>query len=116
MHVDTQGHAVCLGDDVQQALALVVETVAPEATIRQRMAARALDLGEASDADFGVYLGMRETYEPPGEVPADRRLRAGPGEAGEELTACALDLLVAQTGSHEGRCGLRPPSGRCRSA
>jgi len=80
------------------APALVVETVVPEATIRERMAARALDLGEVSDADFGVYVGMRKTYEPPGEVPASRRLRAGPDEPGEELTARALDLLVAQTG------------------
>ncbi len=79
---------------------LIVETVASETTIRDRMAARALDLGEVSDADFGVYLGIRETYAPPGEVPAGRRLRAGPGEAGEELTARALDLLVAQTGAY----------------
>lgn len=84
------------------APALVVETVAPEATIRRRLAARALDLGEVSDADLGVYLGMRESYEAPAEVAAGRRLRAGPDEAGEEMTARALDLLVRQTGPYAG--------------
>jgi aminoglycoside phosphotransferase family enzyme/predicted kinase len=79
------------------AATLVVETVATETTIRQRMEARALDRGVVSDADFDVYLGMREAYDPPDEVPAGRRLRVEPGEAGEETTARAIDLLVDQT-------------------
>jgi hypothetical protein len=83
--------------DTVGAPAIVVETVAPEATIRERMAARSLDLGEVSDADFGVYLRMRDEYEPPEEVSASARLRVEPGEADEKLTASAIDLLVGQT-------------------
>jgi hypothetical protein len=75
---------------------LVAEAAAPEETIRARMAARTRDFGEVSDADFGVYLGMRQTYEPPHELPHLQQLRAEPGEAGEEMVARAIDRLVAQ--------------------
>lgn len=78
---------------------LVVETSAPENTIRARLSARARAFGEVSDADFGVYLGMRKTYEPPDELSELELLRAEPGEPGEEMTARAIDRLVGQTRS-----------------
>jgi predicted kinase len=75
---------------------LVVETSASEETIRARMARRVGDPHEASDADIGVYLRMRETHEPPGELRARHVLRAQTGESFEETTAQAIDKLVAQ--------------------
>ena len=75
---------------------VVVEAVAPEEVIRERMAARAADRGELSDADMEVYLRMRERYEPPRELPAGTALVAEPGEPGEELTSRAIDLVLDQ--------------------
>jgi predicted kinase len=80
---------------------VVVETLASEETVRTRMTTRAGDRREASDADFGIYLRMRETYESPDELAAPRRLRAQPGEQGEELTARAIDRLVHQAGTEQ---------------
>jgi uncharacterized protein len=85
---------------------LVVQTSAPEDTIRDRMAARAGDLGEVSDANFDVYLGMRETYEAPDELPGLHLLRTEPGEPGEEMTARAIDRLVGQL--HQATSGNWP--------
>lgn len=76
---------------------VVVETVAPEQAIRTRMAARQQRLGEVSDADFQVYLAMRDLFESPAELHGSQVLRAGPDEAGEETTARAIDALVSQT-------------------
>ena len=75
---------------------VVVETVAPEGVIRARMEKRSSDRAEASDADFAVYLRMREIYEAPQELPNHHVLQAPPNEPGEELTARALDRLIAQ--------------------
>jgi predicted kinase len=75
---------------------LVVETSAPEETIRVRMAHRALDPHEASDADIGVYLRMRDSFEPPRELPAHVVLRARAEEPAEETTAQAIDRLIGQ--------------------
>jgi hypothetical protein len=41
---------------------------------------------------------LREEYEPPDEVPESRPLRAGSGEADEEMTARAIDRLAGQAG------------------
>ncbi len=75
---------------------LVVETVAPDETIRARMAARASDATEPSDADLDVYRHMRESFEPPSELPDLQLVRAEAGEPGEEVTARAVDRLVEQ--------------------
>lgn len=75
---------------------VVAETVAPEETIRARMAARARDPHDASDADFGIYLRMRETYEPPRELPEREVLSAEAGVPDEETAARAIDQLVHQ--------------------
>jgi aminoglycoside phosphotransferase family enzyme/predicted kinase len=75
---------------------LVVETTASEETIRERMALRARDPHEASDADIGVYLGMRDTYEAPSELHDRHVLHAPAGEPAEETTARAIDKLVSQ--------------------
>jgi len=44
---------------------IVVEVTCPEEIVRQRMAVRAGDRAEVSDADFAVYLKAKETYTPP---------------------------------------------------
>jgi aminoglycoside phosphotransferase family enzyme/predicted kinase len=75
---------------------VVVEATAPEEVVRERMASRSGDRREVSDADLGVYVRMRETFEPLDELPDSLRLRAGPGEPGEELTSRAIDRLIAQ--------------------
>jgi predicted kinase len=74
----------------------LVEAVAPESVIRARMEARARDPNEASDADFSIYLRMREVYEPPREIRVPHLLQAGPDELAEELTARTIDRLLAQ--------------------
>lgn len=46
----------------------VVHTTASDQTVRRRMAARATDRCEVSDADWVVYQRMREHFQPPDEV------------------------------------------------
>jgi predicted kinase len=48
-----------------QATCLVVHVTCPEGVVRARMAARARDTAEASDADFAVYRKAREAFEAP---------------------------------------------------
>ena len=75
---------------------VVIETMAPEGVIRARMEKRSSDRAEVSDADFAVYLRMREVYERPQELPNHQVVQAPPDEPGEELVARTLDRLVAQ--------------------
>ena len=76
---------------------LVVEASAPEEMIQARMTARRQDPCEISDADLGVYLRMRQNYEPPTELSELQLLRTGIGEPGEDAVARAIDCLIAQT-------------------
>lgn len=76
---------------------VLVETTAPEATIRARMRARDRDPSSVSDADLTVYRLMQQAYEPPRELPAAQVLTAGEGEPGEETTARALDRIIEQS-------------------
>jgi len=58
----------------------VLHVTAPEAVVRERMAARALDPRAVSDADFEVYRAARASFEPPGEVAAEYRIEVRSGE------------------------------------
>lgn len=81
---------------VHGAPVLIVETVAPEKDIRARMSGRDADAKEVSDANLGIYLRMKQTFERPSghyEAPV---IEAAPGEPGEETTARAIDALVCQ--------------------
>jgi uncharacterized protein len=73
-----------------------VETVAPEDVIRERMGRRPDNRHEVSDADLDIYRRMREAYEPPEELSVGITIASAPGEPGEELTARAIDRLLAQ--------------------
>ncbi len=68
---------------------------APEATVRERMAARAR-AGGASDADFEVYLRERDAFEPPDEVPAGHVVTVDSGaQTPEECVSALLDGRIA---------------------
>lgn len=72
---------------------------ADEALVRERLARRATDRREASDADLEVWRRAREVFEEPDELPPGRVLRVRSGERAGELDAArALDLLVAAAG------------------
>ena len=76
--------------------ALLIETTALEDVIRQRMAARASDQTDASDADWSVYLRARGRFEPPNEIDPDRRLRIDTEETDEnDAIAMAMNALVS---------------------
>ena len=76
--------------------ALLIETTAPEDVIRQRMAARASDQAEASDADWSVYQRASERFEPPNEIDPDRRLRIDTEETHEtDSIAMTMNALAS---------------------
>jgi len=76
---------------------LLVHSTASEARTAERMARRAGDAREPSEADFAVYLRARERFEAPDELPADRVVVVESGhEPVEEVTARVLDRLVGQ--------------------
>lgn len=65
---------------------------APEEVVRARLRSRT---GDASDADFEVYLREREAFEPLEEVPAENVLTLGSHEgAAEDLCARVLERMV----------------------
>jgi uncharacterized protein len=72
----------------------LVEVSCPEPLVASRMQQRARQRGELSDADFGVYLQARESFEPPLEVPPENLLRADSTGPVEELTGRLLDHLL----------------------
>jgi aminoglycoside phosphotransferase family enzyme len=63
----------------------VVHVTAPEDLVRSRLELRAKDPHATSDADLEVYLGARESFEPPDETPEGHVLEVpsgvGPPEA-----------------------------------
>lgn len=80
---------------------LVVWIEADDAVIRARLAQRAGDPREVSDADLAVYEKARETFEPPDELPPGRVVRAASGEEPSELAG--LRLAEARVGLLGGR-------------
>jgi aminoglycoside phosphotransferase family enzyme/predicted kinase len=60
----------------------LVEVVCPPEEVRRRLARRALDPSEVSDADYRVHQEAASRFEPPDEIPPRRRLRALSGAPG----------------------------------
>lgn len=69
---------------------LVVHVTCPEEVVRARMAARAGDRTEVSDADFAVYLRAKEAFEPPR---SQDTLHDGTGPPTKTLDT-VMDMLV----------------------
>lgn len=70
---------------------------APEEVVRARLTSRT---GDASDADFEVYLREREAFEPLDEVPAENVLTLGPQEEpAEDRCARVHERLLALEGA-----------------
>jgi hypothetical protein len=81
----------------------IVHLTAPEAIVRERMARRATEPGEVSDADFSVYERARTTFEPPDEVTRARVLAIESGaDPSEESSALLIDRMIAASSvAHE---------------
>jgi aminoglycoside phosphotransferase family enzyme/predicted kinase len=75
---------------------LIAWVTVPEGVAVRRLAARAEDPHEASDADVAVYRGMHEVFQPPSEIPAPRLVELDGTAAVEEIVAVAIDALVGQ--------------------
>lgn len=72
----------------------VLDVGVPGEVAAARLAARACDEREVSDADLDVYRELRERFEPPDELPASQVVRIDGREPGEEAAAAAIDLLA----------------------
>lgn len=75
---------------------VLVWTTADEATIRERMTARAADNREVSDADWAVYQKMRDQFQPPDEVGEDHCVTVTDRVDVEEGVELVLLKLVRQ--------------------
>lgn len=91
--------------DEHHARAFLIETTAPESAVKERMADRASDAAEASDADWSVYLHARERFEPPIEIDPSHRIRIdtcerdnrGDDDGATAMVASIIDRLIAAT-------------------
>ena len=71
----------------------VVECVAPEAVVRQRLEHRVAEGTGASDAGWQVYEEQRSSWEPVTEVPAGRHIRLDTSGTSEETAQALLQAL-----------------------
>ena len=73
----------------------MVQVTASEEVTRERLARRAQDASEVSDADLEVYLRARETFEPPLEVPPEHLVQVVSGDgAPEHLSSTVIDRMI----------------------
>ncbi len=74
----------------------LVRVDADEGVVRERLAARAREANEVSDADLAVYLRARDAFEAPSELPPANVLHLQSGvERAEDSVARVVDRLVA---------------------
>jgi predicted kinase len=73
----------------------VVHMTAPEPIVARRLAARAGDAQEPSDADWAVYLRARARFEPPVEIPPRQRVDHDGASGAEALVEAVLLRLVS---------------------
>lgn len=74
----------------------VVHVTAPDALVRERLARRAAEGSDASDAGLDVYLREREAFEPPTEVPREHVLEVVSGEgAPERKSSVVIDHMIS---------------------
>jgi predicted kinase len=89
------------------AALLVARVTVPEDVAVARLADRAGDPRDASDADVAVYRGLAERFEPPDELPGEQVVELDGTASLEEIAAVAIDALVGQaraaTGLEPGR-------------
>jgi aminoglycoside phosphotransferase family enzyme/predicted kinase len=88
--------------------ALVVHMSCPEEVARERLAARAQQPQEVSDADVDVYARAVETFEVPDELEDAQRVAAPYGRSDELVVATVIDRILGQSAAGGGGA----PSGR----
>ena len=69
---------------------------ADDAQTRRRLAARAHERNEFSDADAAVYDQAKRRYEPPAEIAPERRVDVAGDVNGDDVLVTLLDRLIAQ--------------------
>lgn len=74
----------------------IVHAVCSDEETRRRMAQRARDHHEVSDADWQVYLDAKQRYQAPVEWPDDLRIEHHANQSAEQLAARVIDALIAQ--------------------
>jgi len=81
----------------------IVHVTASEDLVRERLAQRAADPTEASDADFAVYEHARRSFEPPEEVAETSVVPIESGaQPSEEASALLIDRMIADASvSHD---------------
>ncbi len=92
---DLREPALKLATERRQPL-LVVECSAPESVIRARQGARIDQRWTASDAGWEVYLAQKGRYEPPIEVPPNRRMTVNTSLPLQQQIAAVLERLRAR--------------------
>jgi predicted kinase len=74
----------------------ILHLQAPEPVVRERLERRQADADEVSDADFGVYLRARESFEPPAEGECDGVVDVASGAmSGEDVAEALLEKMIA---------------------
>ena len=75
---------------------VLLACTADDALTRRRLAARAHERNEFSDADVDVYDQARRRYEPPTEVAPERRIDVAGDANGDDVLVALLDRVIAQ--------------------
>ncbi len=70
---------------------VLIETTCSDAEVRKRLAARAQDPAEVSDATWDIYQQFRPGYRPPDELPSAERVTDDTG--GRDVDAVILRLI-----------------------
>lgn len=73
---------------------VVAHLTCPEQVVEERLARRARDPGEVSDADMRVYRRMRAVFEAPAEVAPRRRVELTCEMEGGEMAGAVVERLV----------------------
>jgi len=66
----------------------------PDAVIRERLARRADDESEVSDAGLSVYLETRKSFVPPAELPSAQVVHIADEVPGETIAALVIDAVL----------------------
>lgn len=80
--------------DTEHVPAAFIECTCPEAIVRERLARRAHDAGEPSDADWNVHQMQRVVYEPFADGEGGRHLRLDTSGAAADVVRRIEDLLA----------------------
>ncbi|MFG0285921.1 MAG: AAA family ATPase [Phycisphaerales bacterium JB039] len=75
---------------------IVICATGPDEVVRQRLAARAANAREPSEADYEVYRAAKQRFEPPDEIEPERLLTVGPHTQALRITRAAVSTLAQQ--------------------